>query len=419
LASVLILIGGHLCTAPRPQKEAEALAAAGHEVMIRGVWFDPELAERDRLLLKNSKARFKPFVDSRKSFNRVTHLRVRLRTRVARELFSKFGFFTPDLLGYGLSQMLAVARRAKADLTIVHSEGGLWVGRRLLEEGYKVGVDFEDWFSEDLLPESRVTRPINELKKLEERLARECVYSLTTSQSLSKALADAYQAPKPAVVYNVFPFAERERIDRRCRDRREANLPSLHWFSQTIGRGRGLEILFKALPHLQMEVEVHLRGECDEDCRRWIESMISVDRAKYRIFIHATVPNDELLSRIAEHDIGLALEYTDVPSRNLSVTNKLFQYLQAGLAVIATDTAGQREVMQKCPAAGQLIPADNPMALASALNELISRSGALAAAKAASIAAAENEFCWEKQSSILLEASEHALARPAITSQVK
>jgi hypothetical protein len=47
MAKVLILIGGHLCTAPRSQKEAETLANAGHDVMVRGVWFDPELVKRE------------------------------------------------------------------------------------------------------------------------------------------------------------------------------------------------------------------------------------------------------------------------------------------------------------------------------------------------------------------------------------
>jgi glycosyltransferase involved in cell wall biosynthesis len=309
--------------------------------------------------------------------------------------------------------MMQVARRTRADLTIVHSEGGLWVGAQLLAEGFRVGVDFEDWFSEDLLPEARTSRPIAELKSLEKHLARECVYSLTTSQALSNALAETYQAPKPSIVYNVFPFAEREHIDYLRCDRRDSHLPSLHWFSQTIGPGRGLEMLFKALPYLEAAVEVHLRGRCDESTRRWIESMIPVEMAKRQVFIHETVPNDKLLSRIAEHDIGLSLEYTDIPSRNLSITNKLFQYLQAGLAVIATDTAGQREVMQKCPDAVRLIPAANPIALANALNELLCQPGVLEAAKASSIAASKNEFCWEMQSNTLLQAAERALGKTA------
>ena len=42
--SVLILIGGHLANAPRPQKEARALREAGARVFVRGVCSDELLA---------------------------------------------------------------------------------------------------------------------------------------------------------------------------------------------------------------------------------------------------------------------------------------------------------------------------------------------------------------------------------------
>lgn len=41
----LILIGSHICNAPRPQKEAEALASAGHYVTVARFWSDPELVK--------------------------------------------------------------------------------------------------------------------------------------------------------------------------------------------------------------------------------------------------------------------------------------------------------------------------------------------------------------------------------------
>jgi glycosyltransferase involved in cell wall biosynthesis len=306
--------------------------------------------------------------------------------------------------------MLKVARQTRADLTIVHSEAGLWVGNRLLDEGFRVGVDIEDWFSEDLLPEARTARPIAQLKALESRLARDCTYCLTTSHALAEALAEAYQAPKPTVIYNAFPWAERSQIAHQKQDRCNTNLPSLHWFSQTIGPGRGLETLFQTLSHLTAQVEIHLRGNYPESARQWLEPLVPSEW-RDRLFIHPTVPNAELVARIAEHDIGLALERTDIPSRNLTVTNKLFQYLQAGLAVIATDTVGQQEILSQQPASSRLIPNNDPVALAQALKDLLCDSEKLTAAKAASLQAAKEQFCWEKQAEILLQAAELALAK--------
>ncbi len=419
MAKILILIGAHLCTAPRPQKEAETLTNAGHDVTVRGFWFDPELVQRDRILIANKKWRFEPIIDFHPT-HRLNNWGIRLQGRLARERFQRFGTFAPALLGYGAKAMLTAARQARADLTIVHSEAGLWAGNQLLDEGFCVGVDFEDWFSEDLLPEARATRPIAKLKALESRLARDCTYCLTTSHAMAEALAEAYQAPKPTVIYNSFPWAEREQIDHQKRDRQNLNLPSLHWFSQTIGPGRGLETLFQALPHLTIPVEIHLRGNYPESARQWLEPLVPPEwrvKRSYpegnRLLIHPTVPNAELLSRIAEHDIGLSLESTDIPSRNLTVTNKLFQYLQAGLAVIATETAGAREVLSQCPTSGRLISSNNPVALAQALKDLLGTPERLTAAKAASLQATKEQFCWEKQAKSLLSTAELALGNRA------
>jgi glycosyltransferase involved in cell wall biosynthesis len=409
MAKILILIGAHLCTAPRPQKEAETLAHAGHDVIVRGFWFDPELVKRDRLLMVNKKWRFEPIIDFQPT-HRFKNWEIRLQGRLAKERFQRFGTFSPALLGYGAKAMLRAARQARADLTIVHSEAGLWVGKQLLDEGFCVGVDFEDWFSEDLLPEARVTRPIAQLRALESRLARECTYCLTTSDALAEALAEAYQAPKPTVIYNAFPWAERQQMDRQRCDRQNPSLPSLHWFSQTIGPGRGLETLFQALHYLKIPAEIHLRGNSPESYRLWLEQQVPSEW-RNRLFIHPTVPNAELRSRIAEHDIGLALECSDIPSRNLTVTNKLFQYLQGGLAVIATDTVGQREIFSQRPAIGRLIPNNDPLSLVQALEDLLQTPEKLSAAKAAALQAAKEEFCWESQANKLLQAAEFTLSK--------
>ena len=409
MAKILILIGGHLCTAPRPQKEAETLANAGHDVTVRGFWFDPELVKRDRILIANKTWRFEPIIDFQPP-HRLNNWKIRLQSRLAKEQFQRFGSFSPGLLGYGAKAMLKVARQARADLIIVHSQAGLWVGNQLLDEGFGVGVDFEDWFSEDFLPETRAAQPIPDLKALESRLARECTYCLTTSDAMADAMADAYQAPKPTVIYNAFPWAEREQINNQKRDRCNPNLPSLHWFSQTIGQGRGLETLFQALPHLTISVEIHLRGNYPESARQSLEPLVPSEWRDL-IFIHPTVSNTELLSRIAEHDIGLALEIPYCFNKQFTTSNKLFQYLQAGLAVIATDTAGQREILSQQPAIGRLIPNNDPVALAQALKDLLCDSEKLNAAKAASLQAAKEQFCWEKQAEILLQAAELALAK--------
>lgn len=404
MARILILIGGHLCTAPRPQKEADTLAAAGHDVMVAGVWFDAELVKRDTALLAEKAWAFYPALDFRPGQG--DRVGVRLQAKVARQLYQRLGIQTPALLGYGARRLLRFAQAHSADLTIVHSEAGLWVGQQLMQQGHLVGVDFEDWFSQDLLPSARQTRPIAWIAELESALLRDCHYRLTPSQAMAEAIAAHYRVSPPTVVYNVFPQTRPELPQVNFHTSTPVRL---HWFSQTIGPGRGLELLFEALPHLTLPVEVHLRGACSPANQTWLAHQIPVGWAPH-IHIHDTVPNGDLPARIAENDIGLALEQADPPSRNLTVTNKLFQYLQAGLAVIATDTAGQREVFRQAPAIGQLVAAGDAIALAAAIEDLVCHPAQLQAAKAAARQVAQSRFCWELEEKTLLACAEMALA---------
>src|SRR5207244_12822049 len=90
-----------------------------------------------------------------------------------------------------------------------------------------------------------------------------------------------------------------------------------------------------------------------------------------RICVHPLVTNDQLLPRIAEHDIGFAGETTLCRSRDLTITNKILHYLLGGLAVVASDTSGQREVACQAPAAVHLYPSGDPGGLGARLNMLL------------------------------------------------
>ncbi len=408
MAKILSFIGAHLCTAPRPQKEADLLSRLGHEVHVRGVWFDPALIERDNKLRESKPWSFEPVLNFEKT-NLFSNLATRAKRRVSLELFKRYKTFSPELLGYGARQMLRTAQREKADLTIVHSEAGLWVGAQLIQQGFNVGVDFEDWFSEDLPEASRTGRPRKHIREYEKLLAQSCRYCLTTSHTMAQQMADAFQSTLPTVVYNTFPITDRDTLDGQFLDRKDRELPSLHWFSHTIGRGRGIEQLVAALPHVHHPAEIHLRGNYPESMKQWLESRLSAEW-KDRLHIHPLVANDELLSRIAEHDIGLALESSDVLSRDLTVTNKLFQYMLAGIAVIATETTGQKEVLDSWASPKQLVPVNDPQALAQSINHLLSSQENLRAAKQASLLAAKEHYCWEKQIDSIKQTVDNALS---------
>src|SRR6185437_1365919 len=316
-------------------------------------------------------------------------------------------------VGAAVTELFGSAMAARADYYIAHTEQGLWAGLHLLKAGRRVGVDMEDWHSQDLLPEARKERPVALLRKIERLLLRGASHVTSPSYAMSEELAREFGCDPPSVVYNAERWSERRSIDGQSRDRRDRDRPSLTWYSQTLGPGRGLEDLFGALSLLNQDVDIHLRGNPVANYSDWLSSAVP-ERWRRRVFVHDLVPSHELLSRVAEHDIGFAGEMTAIRSRDLTVTNKIMSYLLAGLAVMASDTSGQREVAIQAGGAVSLYPSGDREALAKTLDALLADRDRLAAARAAALNAAQNIFCWEWQAERLAELVARVIREPAV-----
>ena len=404
MARIRIYLGRHLCTAPRPQKEADALAAAGHEVSVHGMAYRADFAARDAALASGRAWRWQPAADFTAPGRRFAWLTARLRHRLAREVFARTGRVLPDIWGYAHGALAAHALRDPADLTIVHAEGGLALAEQLHRTGHPVGVDFEDWFSRDLTPAQRRGRPVARLEQLEQTLLRVTPYALAPSRAMAEAMAAAHAAPAPSVIHNTFPAGPEPAIHRA--DDRPV---SLHWFSLVLGPERGLETLFDALPAVPGRWELVLRGEAAPDYRAALLSRLPTSLHD-RIQFSPTIPAADLPAALARHDVGLALETSRIPSRDLTITNKFFHYLQAGLAVAASDTAGHREGLAAAPGAGATFPTGDSAALAALLARWTGDTAALLAARRAARAAFRERLAHEHQAGLYTELATRALA---------
>jgi len=404
--SVVLLTGNHLCHNPRVIKEASTLAAAGYEVRVFGAWFDSELKSKDETLLAKNSVNFEPVIDL--TTDKTARFLGRTKSKLSRIVRSRFGFENNWQLGPSIAALQTFAQKSSADLFIAHSEAGMAVAADLLKMGKSVGVDMEDWFSEDLLLEARKSRPIKLLRALEGKILCKGSYKTCTSHAMAEALALEYGCDPPGVIYNAFCWNDRTSIDGLVKDRRDRQLPSIHWYSQTLGAGRGLDDLLAALSHLTHKAEVHLRGRPAIGFADWIREH-TPENWRNVVFVHDLVSDNELLSRVAEHDIGFAGEQKYCRSRDLTVTNKILHYLLAGLAIVASDTTGQQEVAQQANGAVDLYRAGDAHDLAHKLNRLLSSPSELAKAKESALAAAKKTFCWEKQVPSLLSVINAAL----------
>lgn len=402
-ARILIVTNGALGRNPRVFKEAAALGNAGFAVTVLGLRNHANFAEIDAGLVAGAPFRWEtvdmlPGIGPRRLFP----FWRRLQQWSARRALSAWRIETASALGPA-GALLRRAHRLPAELTIVHNEAAHWVGTRLMAAGRSVAADIEDWHSEDLLPEAQRTRPLELIRRLEHTLLHRCVYTTTTSHALAAALNLRYGGAVPTVITNSFPLqtAPLERIP--------GEPPVFFWFSQTIGPGRGLEQFAAAWSFTRQPSRLVLLGATTDAYRDHIISLVPQNRRPDLEFAPLVTP-DTLPTRIAQHDIGLALEPQSPQNKDLTISNKILQYLNAGLAVVASDTAGQREVLAHEPNAGLLVSLADPSRLAGQLDELLANRTALAMRQQAARRLAVETYCWEREAPRLVALVQSALA---------
>ena len=406
---ILILTASHLCRNPRVVKEATTLGAARYDVTVMSISVQERFERLDLELMRGL-----PF--QRKVLNyrsttpraRLANFTQRSATWGARHLCRTLNVETAQSLGPARA-LLNFARSHPADLTIAHTEIPIWAAQFLIQEGRRVAVDVEDWYSQDLMFADRRSRPIRLLRRAEDFVLHHAAYVSATSDSMADALAGAYQCPRPIVLRNTFPLQPLSRVDRPPGDAP----PAFIWFSQTVGPGRGLELFLSAWAQTRQPSRVHLLGDVRPSYREHLLSRLPAARRPDIRFI-PLVPPDDLPAKLAEFDLWLALEPPWPRNRDVTISNKIFQYMNAGLAVIATDTAGQSEVLHAAPDCGLLIQAHETTQLAARLDELLGDRARLRACQLAARTAAVTQFNWAHAAPRLLAAVDRALASPVV-----
>ncbi len=398
-ARILVVTNGPLCRNPRVVKEARTLGLAGYDVTVLAIRNHAPSEPLDRALLAGAPFR-REVIDMLPGVNPAA-CRRRLWLRFARDAAGKLGWKTIRSLGPAFS-LLRRVRSLPADLTIVHNEVPHWVGAQLLASGRRIAADFEDWHSEDLLPGDQAVRPLGLIRTTESQLLRQAAYTSTTSAALAAGLHARYGGARPVVLTNSFPLQSAPRVGA------PALIPSLLWFSQTIGPGRGLEAFLATWSLTKQPSRLTFVGTPHTGYPQKLLAPLPGHR-RHDITFHGLVPPGDLADLIAQHDIGLALEPPEPLNKDLTISNKILQYLNAGLALVATPTSGQREVLSRAPDSGIFLDLSKPTNSATALDALLADRSALAHHQAAARRAAEEIYSWERESPVLLAAVAAAL----------
>lgn len=247
---------------------------------------------------------------------------------------------------------------------------------------------------------SRVAGIYRRLTVLPERVfIRQADAVITVNQSIARRLAALYKIPTPTVVMNC-PETLRETTQRSERLRTELNIPDelkIALYQGGVERGRGIESFLLAVQSTPGVAAVLLGdGTLLETLRQRLQN------SEYqRVYLPGKVDPTALPAYTSSADIGIVLIEPSCESYRLSLPNKIFEYMHAGLPVLGSDLPEIKHIINE-EKIGLIVNPQNPDEIASTLRQLLANPQAFAEYQSRAQAASQ-KYTWEIERVKLLE----------------
>ena len=351
---VIFISSGQPSLNPRLVKEADALVNEGVEVTVIYQYWNEWGTHMDKQLLIQKKWRAIR-VGGSPNENKLSYWLSRLSQKIAQLIISKkivHPIIDIFAIGRCARQLILVAKSHPADLYIGHNLAALPATIKAAKKNKaKAGFDAEDFHRNE------ITNDISHFdyklkKRVEDNYLPKLDYLTASSPEIANCYKKIFPNLNPITLLNVFdPISFiKPTIDNK-------KILKLVWFSQTIGCNRGLADILKVINQLPA-IELHLLGAHNEDTIYKLTT--SVDQRKLKhIFFYQPIPSTELIPFCSNFDIGLALEPGFSINNDLALSNKIFTYIQSGLAIIASNTIAQQAFMNQYRGMGKIYDREN------------------------------------------------------------
>lgn len=291
---------------------------------------------------------------------------------------------------------------ARADIYHAHDLNNLYIAQQAAQaHSAKLVYDAHELFPEIANRWIRLKRQA--WIRLEQRLLPATDLVITVNEFIAAEMARRYQCPTPIVLLNCpnppqhFDLASHYNL---LRDR--LNLGSdckIVLYQGWMEAGRGLENLIQAAPQLNGNTVIVLLGygEYQHHLER-----LAARTAPGRVHFLPAVPQQDLLAYCASADVGI-IPYQAVDLNNYFTSpNKLFDFIQAGVPIVANDLPFLRQVIVS-NGLGIVTILNNTSDYARAINQIITQPEQ-ATAMRMRLRAIAPRYTWKTQSRNLLVA---------------
>jgi glycosyltransferase involved in cell wall biosynthesis len=207
--------------------------------------------------------------------------------------------------------------------------------------GAKLVYDSHELYCEQELPALERRRWV----EIESKYVVDCDAVITVNASIARELERRYRIRDVNVIYNA-ERCEEEPTKKRIFNRTFglAHERKIVLFQGGLYAGRNLEVLIRAMRHLRNPLlNLVLMG--DGRLRISLENTVKKLRLSDRVHFHPAVPQKDLLAFSACADAGV-IPYQPTCLNNYYCTpNKLFEYIAAGVPIIASDLPEIRNIV--------------------------------------------------------------------------
>ncbi|MCW3016778.1 MAG: glycosyl transferase group 1, partial [Solirubrobacterales bacterium] len=197
---------------------------------------------------------------------------------------------------------------------------------------------------------------------------------ITVSDGIAARLVQRYSLPvTPVVLRNVCDLQLTGTGALRERSGVPAGTPLiLHQGAPALGRG--CDVLVRAMAHVP-DAHLVFLGDADPPIRRQLDALVAETGLNDRVHFVASVPLAELLAHTAEADVGVTLLQDTCENHRLALPNKLFEYLAAGVPVVASALPELSGIVH-ARGVGATVDQDDPVAVAAGIAHVIAARAA-------------------------------------------
>lgn len=272
---------------------------------------------------------------------------------------------------------------------------------QLVRPHVRVVYESSEWFPQMYLDRTDLPRPARRLAwllvELLERIAcRRARLILETNETRCARFVACGR--RPVIVPN-YPPLDLLRVPSKLRG------PLIAW-TGLISRPRGFDRLLEAMVEVGREypqAQLLVAGEFDprSDIERWTREFIQRNRMAANVQLLGTLPYARTLEMLQRCVVGVILLQPERGNDYTGQPNKLFEFMGAGLAVIASDFPEISPVVLEHDC-GWLVDPTDARAIAAALKVALADSEACAARGAAGRAAVLKQYSWSQAEAALL-----------------